>query len=286
MASEIICGSAPPWPRRGKGAARFALAQFMLRCGIDFIHRRWIARTAIGNLVWSRLLWGGIWRSGWSGASAAGCRGRAACGSPVTCASSRRTSSALIGPKPGTPPGGVEVPRILGQADEVADRGIGRPGAAQRRARQIRGHAGGKESAGCRIRRRSNRSAAGSRDRKALALRRAAEDSRGGSAAASPALLRLRRVARRLRPRLRLRRAQRARKLSSPLIVVPRRAGPCRANASGSARSRWRFSKTCSTWCWATNAGNGVAQRFGHRHRLDDRLTRFGAALAFRRDPR
>ena len=49
----------------------------------------------------------------------------------------------------GTEPGYAarrgEVPRILGQADEIADRGIGRPGTAERRPGQLRWHAGSQE---------------------------------------------------------------------------------------------------------------------------------------------
>src|SRR5215467_16383322 len=41
---------------------------------------------------------------------------------------------------------GIEIPRILRQADEIADRGISGPGPAQRRKRQLRRYAGREES--------------------------------------------------------------------------------------------------------------------------------------------
>ena len=41
---------------------------------------------------------------------------------------------------------GIEIPRILRQADEIADRGISCPGPAKRRKRQLRRHAGREES--------------------------------------------------------------------------------------------------------------------------------------------
>ena len=80
-------------------------------------------------------------------------------------AASATSPARLNGPEARHAVGIVEVPLVLDQADEVADRRIGRPGAAKRRTREIRRHAGLQKGADVGCPRRSIRSAAGWRDR-------------------------------------------------------------------------------------------------------------------------
>ena len=149
--------------------------------------------------------------------------------------------------------GRIEVPRILRQTDEVADRGIGRPGTAQRRTRQIRGYALSQE--------RSDIGPGAECFDRGLILRigeRLAFPRGSTGRRDLPGRFILRILRRRLGAWVRRRGVFAASPSREKAFVSAHRRflcrGSCRASASGSARSRVRFSNTRSTWCSATNA--------------------------------
>ena len=146
--------------------------------------------------------------------------------------------------KSGHAAGGIEVPRILRQADKISDRGIARPGAAKRRTRHIRRHASGEKSAdvGSSANRFNRRQARRVEERLSFVRReRGGRSFTRGIADCFPGI--------RLAACLRGGAAFAAGPSREKTFVIAHRRSRSagRASASRLARARLRFSKTSST---------------------------------------
>ena len=264
-------GSAPPCPRGRDCGKSSPIIRIILRCNIFFaaLHGilfrcREVLHLAPADLAATvaparnRRPAADFARHGPARERLAAARRSPPGGAPITRASRLATSPGCDRPKTGNAVGIVEIPPVLDQADEVADRRIGRPSATKRRTREIRRNPRFEKGAniGFRADRFDRRQAGGIerglRGRLFRFIRR--RRSSGG-------VLRLDR-------RGLIRRFAFAPRPSIEKFF--RLAHGCsssrngrRPSASGSARSRFRLENSRSTWCSATKSATACWIAFG-----------------------